>query len=53
MLALILALCTVLAPTATVTEDSPGWDCRTMGNATCGADHPLTARYTGTGRTVA
>lgn len=25
----------VPTPTVTVTEDDPGWDCRTMGNRTC------------------
>ena len=34
------------ATTPTVGEDSPGWDCRTMGNLTCGVTDPDTGeRY--------
>jgi len=25
-------------PAQVITEDSPGWDCRTMGNRICGTD---------------
>jgi len=39
--------CLGMAATATVAgEDSPGWDCRTMGNLTCGVTDPDTGeRY--------
>ena len=27
-------------PVERITEDDPGWDCRTMGNQICGPPHP-------------
>lgn len=37
-LAVIAALFVLTMPPAASTEDDPGWDCRTMGNRTCGQE---------------